>query len=46
MAKVLFPDLDITYQGRIKTYQRHFREEYEKVRGLQTRIYELEKRLG
>lgn len=46
LAKVLFPDLDIMPQGRIKTHQRQFRKEYEKVKGLQTRIYELEKRFG
>lgn len=46
LAEVLFPDLDITHQGRVKTHQRQFREEYEKVKGLQTTIYELEKRLG
>ena len=46
LAEELFPDLDVTHQGRIKTCQRQFREEYEKVRGLQTRIYKLEKRLG
>lgn len=46
LAKVLFPDLDITHQGRVKTHQRQFREEYEDAKGLQTRIYELEERLG